>query len=97
MSATEGYLKAILAMLARQAIPVDELKKIVAPKGDGKKQITAYNLCNGQRNQSEVAKLSGINAANLQKTLVRWESQGIIVRNEYDGEIHPVHVYPLPT
>jgi DNA-binding HxlR family transcriptional regulator len=91
MSLEAAYLRAILAMLARQAIPPDELRKIVAPRGDGAKQVKAYNLCDGRTAQSEVSKQSGIDPSNLSKTLARWEAAGIIVRAE-----NPVHVYALP-
>jgi CRP-like cAMP-binding protein len=91
MSLEAAYLRAILAMLARQAIPPEDLRKIVAPRADSAKQLKAYNLCDGRTTQSEISKQSGIDASNLSKTLARWEAAGIIVRAE-----NPVHVYPLP-
>ncbi|MGR3723149.1 hypothetical protein [Abyssibius alkaniclasticus] len=90
MNIEAAYLRAILSMIARQALPPTELRKIVAPRSPGEKQIAAYNLCDGKTPQAEIAKKSGIDAGNLSKTLARWESAGIIIRAE-----NPVHVYPL--
>lgn len=91
MSLETAYLRAILALIARKNLPPDELAKLVAPRGKGEKQRKAYNLCDGTRPPSDIAKLSGIDASNLSKTFKRWEAQGILVKADY-----PVHLYALP-
>lgn len=91
-----ALLRAILGMAARQAIPVDELIKIVAPKGAGADQINAFNLCDGTRSQSDVAKAAGLDAGNFSRTLSRWIDAGIVLRLGENREATLLHVYPIP-
>lgn len=91
MSTEAAYLRAIMALLARQAVPVGELEKLVAPTAKSQKLRAAYNLCDGERQQSDIAKAVGLDPGNFSKALKKWESAGIIVRTP-----NPMHVYPLP-
>jgi DNA-binding MarR family transcriptional regulator len=88
---SQVYLKAMLAMLARQSFPPDKLAGLV---GKGK-QVEAYNLCDGTRTQSEVAKALGLDTSNFSKTVARWAEAGILIRVTEGKEIRPVHLYPL--
>jgi hypothetical protein len=88
---SQVYLKAMLAMLARQSFPPDKLATLV---GKGK-QLEAYNLCDGTRTQSEVAKALSLDASNFSKTVARWSDAGILIRVTEGKEVRPVHLYPL--
>lgn len=92
MDNSDVYLKAMLAMLARQAFPPEKLSALV---GKGK-QLEAYNLCDGSRTQGEIAKSLGLDAGNFSKTAARWTELGILIRVTEGKEIRPVHLYPLP-
>lgn len=92
MSNGDVYLKAMLAMLARQSFPPKELSLLV---GKGK-QIEAYNLCDGSRTQGEVAKALSLDSGNFSKTVSRWLDLGILVRVSEGKELRPVHLYALP-
>ena len=94
MDGNQALLKAILSMVARQAIPPSELFKIVSPKSGGEKQIAAYNLCDGNTSQSEIGKKAGLDKGSLSRSISRWEEEGIIVRAGADQL--PMHIYPLP-
>lgn len=92
MDNSEIYLKAMLAMLARQSFPPSQLAALV---GKGK-QIEAYNLCDGTRTQSEIAKTLGLDSGNFSKTATRWAELGILIRVSEGKEVRPVHLYALP-
>lgn len=89
----ESLLRAILATVARGAFPPSEVYKIVAPVGDGDKQLAAYNLCDGKTPQAEIGKKAGLDKGNLSRSITRWIEAGVVVRVGADH--HPMHVYPL--
>lgn len=93
MDTNESLLRAILATIARKTFPAEELKKIIAPKGAGNKQIAAYNLCDGNTTQAEIGKKTGILKGQLSRTISRWIELGIVIR--VGQEQYPLHVYPL--
>src|ERR1700682_5433512 len=66
---TNTLLRAILGMTARQAIGVDDLLLAVAPKGSGEAQMEAYNLCDGNRTQGQIAKEVGLDSGNFSRTV----------------------------
>lgn len=90
MSTEAAYLRAIMALLARQAVPPIELQRIVAPTAKSEKYRKAYNLCDGETTVSDIAKQVGLDRANLGKAIKKWEANGVIVRAP-----EPMHVYPL--
>lgn len=92
MDNSDVYLKAMLAMLARQSFPPEKLPDLVGKD----KQIQAYNLCDGTRTQTEVAKSLGLDSGNFSKTAARWAELGILIRITEVKEVRPVHLYPLP-
>lgn len=94
MDTTETLLRAILATIGRQTFPPSELSKIVSPTSGGKKQIEAYNLCDGQTSQAEVSKKAKLDRGNLSRSISRWTEAGVMVRVGADQ--HPMHIYPLP-
>lgn len=94
MDTSETLLKAILAMVARQAFPPAELARLLTATSAGAKQIEAYNLCDGKRSQKEIGKLSGLDKGSLSRSIARWVEIGIAVRIGRDQV--PMHLYPLP-
>lgn len=95
MSNSDAYLRAILSVVVRQAIPPELL---VSQVGVGKtklKQIEACNLCDGSLSQGEVAKQPSLDSGNFSKTMARWSVDGLIVRTEISGQMRPVHLYPI--
>ena len=96
MSTEEAYLKAILATVARQAFPQDKLAELIAPRA-GSKQLAAYNLCDGQNSQAQIAALLGMDKSDLSKCIGKWVDAGIVIKVGEGVEQRPMHVYPLPT
>jgi hypothetical protein len=96
MSENTEILRAILSIAARQAFPPAELFDLVAPKANSGKQIAAYNLCDGEHTQAEIAKAVKIDKSSLSKSVSRWIELGIMFRIGSGAEMRPVHLYPLP-
>lgn len=96
MSNSEAYLRAILGVIARGAIPPSELASQVGVGATKAKQLAAYNLCDGSLSQGEVAKAAGLDAGNFSRTVSRWAEDGLIVRTDVDGQLRLVHLYPIP-
>jgi hypothetical protein len=90
------YLRAILAILARQTFPPEHLREIILKGGAGERQLRAFNLCDGTRSQTEVATQVGLDSGNFSKSLGRWVDAGIMIRVGEGRDVRPVHVYPLP-
>lgn len=97
MSNSEAYLRAILGVLSRQAIPPEELVGQVAVGTTKVKQIEAYNLCDGSLTQGEIAKKVGLDPGNFSRTMGRWTDDGLVVKTEINGQMRPVHLYPIPS
>jgi hypothetical protein len=95
MAGDQDYLKAILATVARQAFPPDRLAEMVTSNVGGEKQIAAYNLCDGDHTQSQIASAAGLDKGSLSRSISRWIELGIVIRA--GGEHKPVHVYRLPS
>jgi hypothetical protein len=93
MEMNETLLKAILAMVARQAFPPSEIFKIVSPAAGGEKQVKAYNLCDGRTAQSEIGTKAGLDKGSLSRSISRWIQAGIVMRAGVDH--YPMHIYPL--
>lgn len=91
-----GLLRAILATVARQTFPPQEIAKIVAPRSDSAKWIEVYNLCNGARTQSEIAKEANVDSSNLSKKVRQWTDAGVMTLMVEGAIERPIHVYPLP-
>ncbi len=60
-----------------------------------KKQLEAFNMCDGNHSQSEIAESVGLDKGSLSRSLSRWIDLGIVIRVGEGNEAKPVHVYPL--
>jgi hypothetical protein len=97
MAGEQDYLKAILATVARQAFPPAQLAEMVTSNVGGEKQIAAYNLCDGDHSQSQIASAAGLDKGSLSRSISRWTELGIVIRIGGGAEQKPVHVYRLPS
>lgn len=97
MANEEVYLRAILAVVARQTFPVADLAKLVSPfRKAGDKQVAAYNLCDGGRTQSEIAREIGLDPGAFSRTVSRWIELGILIRVGEKRDSRLIHLYPIP-
>jgi DNA-binding MarR family transcriptional regulator len=93
---TNTLLRAILGMTARQAISVESLLQLVAPKAGSEAQIEAYNKCDGNHTQGQIAKEIGLDSGNFSRTVSRWVEAGIVMKRGDSREPILLHIYPIP-
>lgn len=96
MSVEGTYLKAILATVARQTFPPERLAELITANTGGEKQRAAFNLCDGNHTQSEIADAVRLDKGSLSRSISRWIDLGIVIRVGDGTEAKPTHVYPLP-
>lgn len=87
-------LTCALQVLGRMAIPPAKIREVIGEKK--KKQLKAYNLCDGTRTLGEIAKRAKLNQGNFSKTAKRWIEHGILFAFTDGVEKRLLHVYPLP-
>jgi len=85
-------LPCALQLLGRIAIPPEHIRDIIGGK---KKQLEAFNLCDGTRTLKEIAKKAGIDQGNFSRTVDRWKAHGIVFSIREGRESRILHVYPL--
>jgi len=90
---TKQLLQCLLHVIGRIAIPPEKVQDVI---GSGKKQIKAFNLCDGTNNQSDIAKKTKIDPGNLHRTLNRWIQHGIIFRIGEGKDTRLLHIYSIP-
>lgn len=93
----EQLLRAILATVARQTFPPEFIVDKVAIGADKAKQVEAYNLCDGSRSQTEIAKHFGLDPGNFSRTVARWIDLGIVIKVGLSRDVKLLHVYPIPS
>lgn len=93
MENNEALLRAIFMTLGRGIFPPTKLLRIVAPREDSKKMLVAYNACDGNASQAEIARKAKIDKGALSRALARWVEAGVVVRIGRDQV--PLHIYPL--
>ncbi len=93
MDTNETLLRAILATVARQTFPPETLHKIVAPTAASGKQLAAYNLCDGNTPQGEIAKKAKLDKGSLSRAVTKWIEEGVMIR--VGKEQLPLHLYSL--
>ena len=93
---TNDLLRCAIQVIGRVAVPPDQVREIVGVGKKYKKQLHAFNLCDGSRTQKEIAEESGISQGNLSRTLKRWHRHGIVFVFGQGKESIFLHIYPLP-
>jgi hypothetical protein len=90
---TNQLLQSLMHVVGRAAMPLDVVQHLV---GTGKKQIKAFNLCDGTNSQTEIAKKSGLYQSNLSRSISRWIQNGVMFSIGENKETRPLHIYPIP-
>jgi hypothetical protein len=89
----EDFLPCALQVLGRATMPPENVRRII---GDRKKQLQAFNLCDGTNTLKQIAKRSRINQGNLSRTMSRWREHGIVFLVGEGKDARLLHIYPLP-
>jgi hypothetical protein len=90
---SEQWLQCLVHIIGRAVIPAEKVYEIV---GTGKKQIKAFNMCDGSMSQTEVSKKTAINQGNLSRTFNKWVDNGIAFWIGEESNARLLHIYPLP-
>ncbi|SRR6266480_3643050 len=85
-------LRCLVQVIGRAAIPPEEIISVI---GKRKKQIKAFNLCDGTRTLGDIARKAKINQGNLSRTTARWVEQGILFRIGEGKAARLIHIYPI--
>ncbi len=90
----EQLLEALVHVIGRSAVPLEEVQKAVATSA---KHVKAFNLCDGIRAQKQVVKACRMNQSSLSKTFARWVENGVAFWiGESKADRRLLHIYPIP-
>lgn len=89
---TDDLIQILVQLTARQAVPEATVRQVV---GGAARQVQAYNLCDGTRSQSEVAKLAKLDSGNFSRTVTRWAREGVLFKLGTGREAKLLHAYPV--
>jgi DNA-binding MarR family transcriptional regulator len=93
-SRIEQLIASLIQVIGRAALPPDKISEFV---GRGRAQLRAFNMCDGNHTQIEIAKKLRIDQGQLSRTLTRWVENGIAFRVGEGKELRFLHIYPIPT
>ncbi|MBI2606834.1 MAG: MarR family transcriptional regulator [Deltaproteobacteria bacterium] len=88
----EPLVHGLLKTLGRVAIPPEKIGKILSASV---KHFDAYNLCDGTRSLTEVAKEARLDTGNLSRSIDRWVQSGILFRLGTGKKAKLLHLYPV--
>ncbi len=91
---TNDLLRCAVQVIGRIAVPPEKVRKIIGESK--KKQLKAYNLCDGTRTLVKIAKKAKIDEGNLSRTVNRWLEHGIVFSVAEGSDKRLLHIYPLP-
>jgi len=84
----EAQNRIIISLLARSAIGIKEIEKIVRgnkKKGNPDDFVQAYNLLDGTKSGVVLAKIVGITQQSMSSVFQTWEDEGIVYKNDDTG------------
>lgn len=90
----EQLIECLIHVVGRAAMPEARVLEIV---GNGPKQIKAFNLADGTRTQSEIARKARIDQGSLSRTAARWVECGVAFWIGNGKEARVMHIYQIPT
>jgi len=90
---SDDLLRCLVHIVGRASMPTETVRQLI---GKGKKQIDAFNLCDGTLSQGEISKKCKINQGNLSRTFDRWVKNGIAFWVGEGNESKLLHIYPVP-
>jgi hypothetical protein len=93
-SRIEHLLECLIQVIARAALSEDRVREVV---GSGKKQIKAFNLCDGTNTQTEIAKKAGVDLGNFNRASRRWIEHGVAFAVGDGRDARLLHVFPIST
>ena len=95
MGNAEVYLRAMMSLIARQTFSPEKLRGLVSTRGTDK-LLRAFNVCDGEKSQTEISTKLKIDAGQFSRTVKQWLDDGIVIKIGDSRNARLVHVYPLP-
>lgn len=87
--------KVIISLLARQAIGVKEIGKLVTRgKKNPKAYLKGYNACDGTKSVSDLAEAIGVTPGTLSPILQDWEVKGVVY--DVGNSNKPLYIKLIP-
>lgn len=79
---TNQHSELVIKLLGKVAFTDDEIKKVIAFKkgSKAKNYVRGYNACDGNTNQTAIAKIIGVTSGTLSPIMKQWEDAGIIFK-----------------
>ena len=90
MSDLEELVRILIQVNGRLAFPEETLRAVI---GDSQPLLDAYNLCDGTRTQSDVAKESKVDQGNFSRVSKRWIEEGILFKVGTERDMKLLHLY----
>ncbi len=90
----EQLLQCLIHVVGRAAISDERVREIVAT---GKRQVRAFNLCDGTRTLTQIAQKVGLDKGNLSRAAGRWVENGVAFWVGERKEARLLHVFPIAT
>ncbi|MBE0681653.1 MAG: hypothetical protein IH589_07035 [Anaerolineales bacterium] len=84
----ETQNKIIISLLARSALGIKEIERIVRSgkkKENQDKFVLVYNALDGSKSGTELAKIVGITKQGMSQVFQTWEEEGIVYKNDETG------------
>ena len=88
----EQLILCLIQVIGRTAMPSDNVREIV---GRGSGNVKAFNMCDGSRTQSEIARKLRMDGGNFSRTVRRWIEAGVVFDIGSENESRILHIYPL--
>jgi hypothetical protein len=85
-------LRCAIQVVGRLAMRPKQIGAVVATTA---KHLKAYNLCDGTKGQSEVAKKAGLDQGNFSRSATRWVESGVLFKIGNGADAKLLHLYPL--
>jgi hypothetical protein len=89
----EDLLSCALQVLGRATLRPDRIRRTI---GSRKKQLRAFNLCDGSNTVRQIARKARLDEGNLSRTLSRWREHGIVFLVGEGKQARFLHIYALP-
>jgi len=88
----EDLLRCAVQLIGRAALPEEKVQTAI---GAGSKQLHAFNLADGTRSLTDIAKKAKLDVGNLSRTVDRWVKKCVAFWVGSENDKRLLHVYPI--
>ncbi len=88
----EYLIECLIQVVGRVAVPEEKVREIVGWKP---KQVRAFNFCDGNTSQKDIAKKVRLHQQSLSVSAKRWVQNGVAFWVGDGKNARLLHIYPL--